>query len=264
LARILVVEDEPSTRYLTREALSSVGYQVDDAASGEEAIEKLRSSSYDVMLLDLRMPGMDGTEVLRRVQESYPDLSVIVLTAYATVDSAILAVKAGAADYLRKPSSLRDIESAVSRALQRKREQLRRQHLIGVIAGALEALQSEDARTPVASDRDSERFLQHGAITLDRQRRLVAVAMTGDAGGHGAELTEAETALLACLMQSPDTPLPCRELARDALGYNVEDLEAEDIVRPHISRLRRKLDPDRSHPSLIRTVRGKGYLLSSK
>jgi DNA-binding response OmpR family regulator len=261
-ARILVVEDEPITRKAITRALNLMGYQADGATSGGEALARLSSLSYDLMLLDLRMPGMDGVEVMSRVQETHPTLLVIVFTAHASVESAIEAVRAGAVDYLLKPCSIRDVEAAISRALQRRRERLRRQHLIRVMAEALEALQAEEEQDRLPAPDRLERFLQYGPVSLDREKRLVVVSAADNAGSLDAELTANEAALLAYLMQHPDAVISGRELARDALGYAVNEGEAQEIVRPHISRLRKKIESDPAHPRLIHTIRGKGYLFS--
>ena len=262
-ARILVVDDETTTRATITRALNLMGYRADEAASGNQALAQLTAYPYDLMLLDLRMPGMDGTEVLQRVQESQPNLLVIVFTAHATLESAIAAVRAGAADYLLKPCTIRDVEAAIARALQHRRERLRRQHLFRVIADALAALQA-DEEEPASSLPlgRPERFLQCGPVTLDREKRLVVVAQADSMESLDTELTANEAALLAHLMQHPDTVLSYRVLAQGALGYHVSEQEAQGLVRPHISHLRKKVEPDPAHPHLIRTVRGKGYLFS--
>jgi two-component system KDP operon response regulator KdpE len=259
-----VVEDQPSTRFIVAEALSQAGYLVDQAASGEQALARLGSAAYDLMLLDLRMPGIDGLAVMVHVQESHPDLLVIILTAYATLESAIAAVKAGASDYLLKPVSMRDIEAAVTQALERRRESLRQRHLIGVIAQAVEALQTADQDPQTGtSPRRQERFLQCGTVSLDMETRAVVIAGDQTNENHLADLTNSQAAIPAHLMQHPDTTFTCRRLAEDVFGYLVGEREADQIVRPHISRLRRKIEPDPSHPRIIRTVVGKGYLFST-
>jgi DNA-binding response OmpR family regulator len=261
-ARILIVDDEPTARATIARALNLMDYQADEADSGSQAIAKLASWPYDLVLLDLMMPEMSGMEVMKEVRDTYPDLSVIVFTGYATLESAMEALRMGAVDYLLKPCSLREIEAAVARALQRRQERVRRQHLVQVMAEALEALRSEiEQETPVAREQQ-ERFLRCGPITLDQEKRLVVVTEGGDTGSFNAELTVNEALLLAHLMRHPDVVLSCRELAGDSLGYDVTEREAQDIIRPHISRLRSKIEPDQAHPHLIRTVRGKGYLLA--
>jgi len=201
---------------------------------------------------------------MKRVQEGHPALAVIVLTAHATLESAILAVKAGAADYLLKPCSIQDLETAIARALQRRRERRRRQHLIHVIGETLAALRTEEEQELSASRDQPARFLQRGPVTLDREKCLAVVAGDDDSAGLDAELTTRETALLAHLMQHPDTVYSCRELAWSALGYDVSEREAQSIVRPHISRLRKKIEPDPAHPRLIHNIRGKGYFFSPR
>jgi len=263
-ARVLVVEDEATTRKAVTRALELAGYEAQCVGSGEQALAWLAAHRCDLLLLDLRMPGMDGVEVMKYMHRAHPESLVIVLTAHATVESAIEAVRAGAVDYLLKPCSLRDIEDAVSRGLGRQRERLRRQHLIQVMADALEALRAEDARDRAAPRGGLERFLQCGRVSLDRQKRLVVVGGTGEGAGMHSELTENEAALLAVLMAEPGQTFSCRDLAREALGYDLAEAEAQDIVRPHISRLRKKIEPEPPAPELVCTVRGQGYYFSAK
>jgi DNA-binding response OmpR family regulator len=262
-ARILVVEDEATTRKALTRALELAGYEAQSVASGEQALAWLAAHRCDLLLLDLRMPGIDGVEVMKHIGQAHPESLIIVLTAHATVESAIEAVRAGAVDYLLKPCSLRDIEEAVSRALERQRERLRRQHLIQVMAEALEALQEEEAQDRAVPTGEVERFLQCGRVSLDRQKRLVVVGGTGEDAGADAELTENEAALLSALMAEPGRAFSCRELAREALGYDLPEAEAQDIVRPHISRLRKKIEAEPSAPGFVCTVRGQGYYFSA-
>lgn len=262
-ARILVVEDEATTRKAVTRALDLAGYEAESVATGEQALAWLAAHRCDLLLLDLRMPGIDGVEVMKHIGQVHPESLIIVLTAHATVESAIEAVRAGAVDYLLKPCSLRDIEEAVSRALELQRERLRRQHLIQVMAEALEALQEEEARDRAVPAGEVERFLQCGRVSLDRQKRLVVVGGAGEDAGADAELTENEAALLSALMAAPGRAFSCRELAREALGYDLPEAEAQDIVRPHISRLRKKIEAEPSAPGFVCTVRGQGYYFSA-
>jgi DNA-binding response OmpR family regulator len=262
------------TRKAIVRALNLLGYRADAASSGSEALESLSTLSYDVMLLDLRMPGIDGVEVMRRVRDSHPNLLVIVFTAYATVESAIEALRTGAVEYLLKPCSIPEIEAAISRALERRQDRLRREHLLQVMSGALDALQAESAQALQPLLPEAERFLQYGPIALDLEKRLVIVQQPGEPGApgdsspphepqsHHAELTANEQALLAYLMRHPETVLTPRDLASGALGYDLSVQEAGDIVRPHISRLRKKIESDPAQPRLILTLRGRGYMLS--
>jgi len=114
--RILVVDDEPLTLELIVEGLTDRGYSIDVAASGTEAIAKAEGTSYDVVITDLNMPGMDGMEVLDHFNENRPGTLVILLTAYGTIETAVQAVKRGAFDYLTKPAKLDEIIIILQRA----------------------------------------------------------------------------------------------------------------------------------------------------
>lgn len=264
-ARILIVEDEPTTCSALTRALSLSGYQADGALSGQEALARLNAMPYDVMVLDLRLPDIGGIEVLERARQLQPDLLVIILTAYGSLESAIAAVRAGAVDYILKPYSLRALEEVIAKALHRRREQLRRDHLLRVIVEAAEQLQQEEEPAPAVPIVAPGRFLRAGRITLDQEKRLVIVAgMTPSGENQTAQLTVNEAALLIYFMQRPDTVVSCQELAREVLGYpDLTEREAEILVRPLVFRLRKKIEPDPEKPTLIRTLRGKGYFFST-
>ena len=261
--RVLVVDDEAHVRTALVRSLVLQGYRASEAGSGYQALEMLESTPYDVMVLDIRMPGMDGVEVMRRVRQTWPDLSIIILTGFASLETAIAAVKSGAVDYLLKPTSVHDVAAAVANALRQRTKELRRRHLLQVMGQALDEIRGLEATEEKPSTSTLGRFLSSGPVTLDQERRVAVVAGVDGAVGAGAELTVSETALLAYLMQHPSTILSCRELARTALGYeDVSEKAAQSIVRPHICRLRKKIEPIVSHARLICTVSGKGYLFA--
>jgi DNA-binding response OmpR family regulator len=239
-ARILFVDDDVQVRRTLASLLRLLDYHVDEVSSGEEALQSLGCASYDVVILDILMPGgMDGVETMRRARQMCPDLAIIFLTGHGSVETAAEAVRSDAVDYLLKPVSNRDLAAAVARALQQRprREQLQK---------------------PVTS----EQFLEVGGITLDRKRRMVIVTGLADSDGFSIKVTGCESAILACLMQRPGIAVPCHQLAQEALGYSVGDDEASAIIRPHISRLRKKIERDPGQHRLIQTVRGKRYLFN--
>jgi DNA-binding NtrC family response regulator len=118
---VLVVDDERPTRLLMEKELPRAGYSVTTAESGEEALERLRAADFDVILLDLKMPGIGGMEALRRIRESGAAGEVVILTGHPDVDSAIAAMKLGAYDYLTKPFKLSELEEILRRAAERRR-----------------------------------------------------------------------------------------------------------------------------------------------
>jgi len=263
--RILIVDDEVNTCKVLKRAFDLLGYQADSAESGGQALVKLDHSYFDVVLLDLKMPGVDGVEVMQFARQKHPDLLVIILTAYATINSAIAAVKSGAVDYLLKPQTITELQQAVEKALERRQAQLQRRQLIGLIAEAIQALQKDEQPSPAQPDYIMERSLenQRGSATLNLENRQFFLNDEFSKAGLSVDLTANEAELLAYLMKNPERVFSNRELAINALDYvNISEKEAKAIIRPHITRLRKKIEADKNHPALIRTVRGKGYLFS--
>lgn len=114
---VLIVDDEKNIRLTLSMALEKLNFPVDTAVNGEEALKKLAEKSYGLMLLDLRMPGIDGMEVLRRVPEIRPEVQVVIITAYGSIEAAVEAMKLGAVDFLQKPFDAEDVRELVSSLL---------------------------------------------------------------------------------------------------------------------------------------------------
>ncbi len=118
---VLIVDDEKNIRLTLSQALESLDLETDTALNGEEALEKLNQKEYGLMLLDLKMPGMDGMEVLRQVRQIKPGIRVIIITAHGTIDSAVEAMKLGAVDFLQKPFAPKEIRDLVVRVMNREK-----------------------------------------------------------------------------------------------------------------------------------------------
>jgi len=117
-SRLLVVDDDESLRWVTKVQLEQSGYMVSDAADGRQALELLRQNGADLVITDLMMPGMSGLDLLNQLRTEYPDLAVIVVTAFGTVETAVGAMKAGAYDYITKPVNIEELKITVGRALE--------------------------------------------------------------------------------------------------------------------------------------------------
>jgi DNA-binding response OmpR family regulator len=117
---ILIVDDEEHIRLTISKSLEILGVEIGEAANGEQALQKIKQKNYGVIILDLRLPGgMDGLEVLRKVRETRPDIRVIMVSAYGTIDSAVEAMKLGAVDFLQKPFAAAEIRELVARVIGR-------------------------------------------------------------------------------------------------------------------------------------------------
>jgi DNA-binding response OmpR family regulator len=257
--RILIVDDEDTLRMTLADLLASEEREIVTAASGEEALAYLEDGTFDLLVVDLIMPGIDGLQVIDVAQKLSPQARIIMLTAYGTLDSAIQAMRRGATDYLLKPASAPQIEAAVDRALQQRFEEARRQELIDRIGDAFDELRSKAAaapRTQPAATRQ-ERFLQSRGIIIDLQKHIVTMQ------NRALDLTPTELRLLSTLIAHADQVMSCSELVNQVQNYETDEREARSIIRVYIRRLRKKIEPDATSPGYILNVRGAGYMFSS-
>lgn len=272
-ARILVVDDEGAIRYSITKTLQRVGYQVEAAASGEEALEQLENQEFDVVLTDIRMPGISGVDLLARIKEKSTDTSVILMTGYASLNSAVESLRLGAHDYLVKPSSSRDIRDSVARGLERARNMRRRRNLLKMIQTTVEELtEDSDEELPrvavsnmnLADDmletapaaKGQLAVMELGPLTLYPGRYQISL------DDESIDLTPTEFDLLLYLAAHRGRIVPCSELVREVRGYAVDEAEAREVIRPHVSNLRRKVKSSTSNLDLIVNVRGIGYRLA--
>jgi DNA-binding response OmpR family regulator len=160
---VLIVDDEIYIRATLSFALEKMNVSVDNAASGAEALNKLAEKSYAVMLLDLRMPGIDGMEVLRRVPEIRPEVKVVIITAYGSVEAAVEAMKLGAIDFLQKPFDPEEVRKLVSSLLdQSSQETSRDQEYEGYLQLASKRIGKGEF--------DAARVYAHKAISINSNR----------------------------------------------------------------------------------------------
>lgn len=250
MARILIVEDEEKiARFVTLE-LEHEGYQVEHAADGRTAVDLALERDYDLILLDVLLPQLNGMEVLRRVRK-HKDVPVIMVTARDAVMDKVAGLDAGADDYLTKPFAIEELFARIRVALKRS-EAVQAASGVGAGEGATGA-----AAIPPAGDSaktsavPSPAALTVGSVALDPDRREVTV------GGSPIVLTAREFDVLALLMAHAGTVLTRERIAHEALGYDyVGDTNNVDV---HIAHLRAKIE-DGGSARIIQTVRGVGYV----
>lgn len=253
-----MVDDEPAARLSLAELLSLEGYEVTAAASGEEAVDLLSEGPFDLAIIDLKMPGMDGLEVVQVLQERSPDTVIIMLTAHGTLDTAVQILRQGAHDYLLKPANVNEIMASVKAGLDKRRREVRRRELLSLMQHTLAAITDEAPMPPTELPLVTDRFLQVREILVDQQKHLATFR------GEPLDLTPTEFKLLVYLLSHPDQVLSPRDLVHKVQGYEADRWEARSIIRVHIRRLRQKLEPDPAHPVYIVTVRGAGYMFTSQ
>jgi two-component system response regulator RegX3 len=225
--RILVVDDEPAIVDAVSYALRSEGFDVDSRSDGEGALEAALTDAYDLVILDLRLPGLSGIEICRRVRAA-SEVPILILSARDAEVDRVLGLEAGADDYVTKPFSIAELVSRV-RAIFRRRD----------------------------LDRSGSGFAVRsvGGLRIDLARHRVTV------DGRSVDLTPTEFKLLALLAQDPGRVFGRREVMQHLWDSTyVGDERACDV---HVSKLRRKIEQDPEEPRRLVTVRGVGYRLET-
>ncbi|BBD62754.1 two component transcriptional regulator, winged helix family protein (plasmid) [Nostoc sp. HK-01] len=227
--KILVVDDEASIRRILETRLSMIGYDVVTAGDGEEALVVFRSSSPDLIVLDVMMPKLDGYGVCQEIRNQ-SDVPIIMLTALTDVADRITGLELGADDYIAKPFSPKELESRIRCVLRRR------------------------ASKTNAAGVTSSGIMYVGNIKIDTNKRQVYK------DDERVRLTGVEYSLLELLVIHSGQPLSRGEILQRVWGYTSEQHVDTRVVDVHISRLRGKLEDDPENPELILTARGSGYL----
>jgi DNA-binding response OmpR family regulator len=222
---VLVVEDEAYVRELVSYTLQGAGYRVRSVADGEAALREVHEVSPALVVLDIRLPGIDGWEVCRQIRQE-SNIPILIMTALAQDESHVKGLRLGADDYVAKPFSPI------------------------VLAARVQALLRRASPMPALGQ------LKLRGLTIDLANGEVRRE------GHVVHLTPSEFRMLAALGRRAGQVIAPRELVRQAQGYEVPDREAHEIVKVHIRNLRHKIEPEIEHPRYVLTVRGMGYMLN--
>jgi len=222
---VLVVEDEAHVRELVSYTLQGAGYRVRSVADGETALRATDESRPDVVVLDIRLPGIDGWEVCRRIRER-SNVPILMMTALADDQSHVKGLRLGADDYVRKPFSPMVLAARVQALLRR------------------------------CAPASAQRVIKLRGLTIDPAKGQVR------RGEEIVRLTPTEFRMLLALAQRAGKVVAAHELLRLAQRHEVPESEAPDIVKVHIRHLRHKLEPQVDRPRYILTVRGMGYMLN--
>jgi two-component system, OmpR family, KDP operon response regulator KdpE len=219
---ILIVDDEPQIRRVLRTTLSAQGYEVMDARSGEEALERVREEHVDMILLDLNMPGMGGLAACREIR-SKSDVAIMMLTVRSDESDKVAALDAGADDYITKPFSIPELLARIRAAMR---------------------------RLPVPPSSGTQ-IVSLDGIEINMATRRVRTQ------GKEVRLTPKEYDLLGYLLANPDVPIPHGKLLQAVWG---PDYGSEvEYLRVFMNQLRKKIEPDPAHPRFLLTEPWVGY-----
>jgi DNA-binding response OmpR family regulator len=238
-SNILIVDDEPVARQSLTDILKLEGYSVMSLPNGQAAVEHVRTHPVDLMIVDMRMPGMSGLEVVQVVNQVSPETEVILLTAYGSTDTAIQALRLRIHDYLLKPASPAQVIQSVKKGLARRSAKLR------IKSGSVDTIETDDA---------IQEFVFKDGTIVDLSRRQIRYKNKTE------HLTPAEGRLLQILMRNEGKVFSHRELVLLVQGYDTSQREAPEILRPLVSRLRHKLEQFPALAERVSSVRGTGYI----
>jgi DNA-binding response OmpR family regulator len=226
---VLVVDDEKMIRSLLKMSLQRMGYEVTTAEDGAEALDLFQTHSFDLVLLDILMPNVDGFTVCSEVRR-VSDVPIVMLTALNRPDDIVRGLELGADNYITKPFTFKEVEARIRAILRRTTNKI---------------------------EAEPVQVLEHGDVRLDGGMRAATVA------GNLVELTRTEYQLLHYLMSHADLPVSKEDLLERVWGYEAADTNS-NIVELAIRRLRKKLEEDASQPHRLITVRGVGYKFTPK
>jgi DNA-binding response OmpR family regulator len=254
--QVLVVEDGVNIRAGLHDTLVEDGHAVTAVGSGEEALASLASADYDVAIVDIRMPGMSGIELLQLVRERWEYLAVILLTGHGDVESAMAAVRAGAHDYLLKPARPKIIRQIVAEAIAASRRRKEEGQLMVSLRTSLARLESLAGNpAPGTMPAATVQSLKLGDLRIGLQTHEVR------RNGTLVHLSPTEFKLLVTLASRPGEVIDYVTLAQLSLGYETTLWEAKELTKRHVSTVRSKIEPDPADPRYLLNVRGVGYRL---
>ncbi|MCC7116960.1 MAG: response regulator transcription factor [Anaerolineales bacterium] len=258
-SHILIIDDEATLRKTLARILQQAGFDVTTAENAEQGIAFLKTSVFDLIFTDLRMPGIAGLEALKFIHAHHPNIPVVLFTAQPDVNSAVEALRHGATDYLLKPLMPEAIIERTKTILKaQKRENRKREIALQIVAlqAELKTLESQletnEAPSPVI---ETERYLKRGPIVLDLHAHRVAV------DEELLALPPTSFDYLLVLMRHSPNVVDFQTLVAEAQGYAAELREAQELSKWHIHQIRQALEKGAQKTGLLINVRGTGYKL---
>lgn len=253
---VLIVDDEINIRKGLRAMLGKDGHSIRDAGSGAEALNIVQTFACEAAIIDIRMPGMQGTELLRELKALRPFLAVIMLTGHGTLNTAITAIQEGAYNYLLKPAKPERLREIVREAIIAARRNVQEAQLLDTLRTGLQQLENLPP-TPTTPPANVPTVQKIGDLRIDRQAHTVHSA------GEAVPLTPSEYKVLLVLAQHAGQAIDYVTLVKLGLDYEAEPWEAKELIKRHIFTLRQKLEPNPAAPRTIINVRAVGYRLDA-
>lgn len=258
---ILIIDDEAALRQTLARVLQQAGFEVTTAENGEQGLDFLKTTDFDMVFMDLRMPGLTGLEVLKLIHTGYPSLPVVLFTAQPDLSSAVEALRNGATDYLLKPLKPKAIIERAQTILANQQKENRKRDIVLQIEALQTELKSLESGeniqiTPAQfSSIEKDRFIKRGALVLDMHtRRLIINEQT-------INIPPTSFDYLVVLARHAPNVVSYQTLVAEAQGYQADGREAQELTKWHIHQLRQAIEKESHNPSYLINVRGTGYRL---
>jgi DNA-binding response OmpR family regulator len=259
---ILILDDDENFRRTLAFILKRAGYLVTTAEHPQDAAETLLGGSFDLAIMDVKMPDMDGLTLLAEIRKTHPRLPVIILTGFAGVDTAVEALRLNARDYFVKPIEPAIFLERIQKILDEEEALKRRSGILSQIRSLLDELEQIDRPNTAEMEpkqtivpMDSSRFIQRDEFILDLKAQQVEFR------GRPISLPPSTFSYLVTLARHSPRPVSYEALVMEAQGYSLAPREARAISRWQIYQLRHAIEPDPDHPAFVMTVRNIGYRL---
>ena len=219
--KMLLIEDDPEIVSIVKEHVAEIGFEGFSESNGETGLNRALDESFDFIILDLQLPGLDGIEICKTLRKAKPDLPIIMLTSKADEIHRVLGLELGADDYITKPFSPAELKARIKAVVRR-----------------------------ITPSTKSEKLV-FGELSIDLAKRKIW------RDKEEIELTSLQFDIVALLASQPGRPISRDELNRGVFGYEVAGFEQS--ISTHMSRIRSKIEPDPANPKWLKTVRGVGY-----
>jgi DNA-binding response OmpR family regulator len=255
---ILIIDDEAALRQTLARILQHAGFEVTTAENGEQGISFIQTTNFDMIFMDLRMPGMAGMDVLKLIHASYPNLPVILFTAQPDLTSAVEALRNGATDYLLKPLKPQALIERAQTIIANQQKENRKREIsqqIEALQAELKSLSTGQTGPLQAASLGKDRFLKRGALVFDLHKRRLNIQE------QVINIPPTSFDYLLVLARHSPNVVNYQTLVAEAQGYQADAREAQELTKWHIHQLRQAIENDSHAPSFLINVRGAGYRL---
>jgi len=258
---ILIIDDEATLRKTLARVLQQTGFEVTTAENGEQGLDFLKTNNFDMVFMDLRMPGLTGLEVLQLIHAGYPSLAVVLFTAQPDLNSAVEALRHGATDYLLKPLKPQAIIERAQTILANQKKENRKHEItlqmesLQAELKALETIPAGQIDPLPQTSSNKERFIKRGILVLDLHKRCLII------NEETINLPPTSFDYLVVLARHAPNVVNYQTLVAEAQGYQTDGREAQELTKWHIHQLRQVIEKETHNPSFLINMRGMGYRL---